>query len=112
MANIIPLTQFDFHHQIAKTPGITIVCFTRPGCGACKQIIKTLAAYDDITITVYEVNAEQDTALVNEFEVFHLPSLFLYQHGHFHRQLHSQGLLEYFSQEIEATLAQPPEDMP
>ena len=80
------LTQFDFHHRLAETPGPSLVWFSGPGCGACRQLRRLFESNPDAFsgLQLFEVDAQQDMALTREFEVFHLPSLFLFLDGHYH----------------------------
>ena len=73
---------------LEETPGISIVLFTSPWCGSCKAMKKALENLPaDTGIRVFEVDAGTDQALVESFEVFHLPALFLYQDGAYHAPL-------------------------
>lgn len=110
MANIQNLTQFDFHHILSHSYGISLVVFTSSYCGACKRIIALLKQYKANDLQIYLINAEEEIGLVNEFEVFHLPSLFLYHNGNFHSPLHTQGL--NIKQDIDIALQQPPQEAP
>lgn len=104
------LSQFDFHHRLATHTGIAVVVFSRPGCGACRQLKSVLAAMPELP--VFEVDAERDPALVREFEVFHLPALFLYRAGAYHCQLHCGSAPAAISAAVAAALALPAEEAP
>ncbi len=108
------LDSFDFHHTLAHTPGAALVYFTAPGCGACKALRSALkqlsAAWPDLRI--FEVDAQRDGALVREFEVFHLPSLFLYKEGNYHAALHCAPLPGELQATIEHSLVQPAQEAP
>ncbi len=101
---IQPLTQFDFHHSLEDTEGISLVVFTAPGCGACRMLLSALDRFreDRADIGLFEVNVQQDTALVREFDVFHLPALFLYIDGHYHREIRCESLPEKIAEALEA----------
>lgn len=108
------LDQFDFHHRLDDTSGPALVFFTGPHCGSCRQLRQALSqlATTYRGIRLFEVDAERDTALARAFNVFHLPSMFLFLDGHFHCPLHSQPLPAALGRAIERALARPPEEEP
>ena len=111
--HIVQLDQFRFHHVLEATPGLALVFFTGPHCGACKVLRRVLADYAATQpVTVFEVDAERDLALAREFSVFHLPSMFLYVDGEYHCELHSEARAPAIAAAIEAALARPAEEAP
>jgi len=114
MQNINPLTQFDYYHVLENTEGNTLVYYTAPACGTCRQLKKSLAVYletyDDLHI--FEIDAVHETGLVNRFEVFHLPTMFLYQSGQFHCELHSEAHPEKLHKAVKEALMKVPEEEP
>jgi thioredoxin-like negative regulator of GroEL len=69
-------------------------------------------ARQDPQLHLFEVDAQRDTALVREFEVFHLPSMFLFKDGHFHCALHSPANPDALRRHIDLALAAPAEEAP
>lgn len=110
----VQLSQFDFHHTLAQAEGVSLVYFTAPGCGACRQLKHILESYPQefALLNVFEVDAQQDMALTREFEVFHLPAMFLYKDCHFHAPIHAEPHPASLIAAIEAALAQPPQEAP
>jgi thioredoxin 1 len=108
------LDQFNFHHVLADTPGTAVVIFTGPDCGACRRVKGVLwgLVARGAPWTLYEVDAARDAGLAREFEVFHLPSLFLYRDGHYHAPLHAEALPESIRSAVAETLAQPAREAP
>jgi thioredoxin-like negative regulator of GroEL len=109
------LSQFDFHHTLATVPGISLVMFGSPDCGGCrhlKQVLAVMAAEPANDLALFEVDAQRDTALAREFEVFHLPSMFLFRDGHFHCQLHSTPVAAELRRQVAQALAKPAEEAP
>lgn len=108
------LSQFDFHHVLAATPGTSLVMFGADTCGSCRHLERVLSELADRApaLHLFEVDAQRDTALVREFEVFHLPSLFLFQDGHFHCELHSPAEAGALQKHIAQALAAPPQEAP
>jgi thioredoxin 1 len=108
------LTQFDLHHRLAETDGVALVFFSAPTCGACRHLRGVL---DNLRQRlpqwqVYEVDAQQDLALVREFEVFHLPALFLFHAGHFHCPLHAEASPAAIEKAVAQALASPAKEAP
>ena len=87
------LSQFDFHARLADTAGPALILFTAAGCGGCRHLRRVLREVQrrEPAWRVYEVDAERDAALTNEFEVFHLPTVFLFSNGDFHCQLEAEA---------------------
>lgn len=111
---VAPLSQFDYHHALTDTPGIALVLFTAPDCGSCRhwrRVFRQLASSAP-WLHLFEVDAQRDTALAREFEIFHLPSLFLYREGHYHCALQAQATQEAVLTAIDRALALPPEEAP
>jgi len=107
------LDQFSFHHVLEETPGISIVLFTSPWCGSCKAMKKALENLPaDTGIRVFEVDAGTDQALVESFEVFHLPALFLYQDGAYHAPLEVEPVVGRILEQMNALLAGPAMEAP
>lgn len=104
----------DFHHRLAETPGISLVLFTGPACGACKRLKQLLDGHPDLfaDIHLFEVDAGRDMALTREFGVFHLPAMFLFRAGDYHCALHSEAQPERLRAAIDAALARPAEEAP
>lgn len=83
------LDQFNFHHRISEDPAPTLTLFTSSACSSCrhlKRILEQLSLRQPAWI-LYEVDAQRDMALTHEFEIFHLPALFLFHGGLFHSEI-------------------------
>jgi len=115
---IIELDEFNFHQQIEATAGIALVFFTGPHCASCHHLRDLLLANDGVLkkalgeFVAFEVKADKSGALVNEFNVFHLPSLFLYKNGVFHCELHSEAHPQKIIEAIKVALTKPAEEEP
>lgn len=108
-----PLTEFDYHATLAGTSGASLVLFSSPDCGTCRKVETLLsAAVGDPIRACFKVNVQQATALARQYDLFHLPALFLYKDGHFHAVLHSEVTPDKLRGAIDAALAQPAEEEP
>ena len=108
------IDEFNYHHTISDTAGVSLVFYTGPHCGACHHLRNVLNEYlkRDNHLTVFEVDAVNSSALVNEFNVFHLPSMFLYNDGRYHCELHAEALPDKIKQAIKLALLKPAEEEP
>ncbi len=114
LQSVQTLDQFNFHHVLAETPGTALVIFTGPDCGACRRVkalLSEMVAAGE-SWRLFEVDAARDGGLAREFEVFHLPSLFLFRDGHYHAPLHAEPLPERIRAAVATTLARPAQEAP
>jgi thiol-disulfide isomerase/thioredoxin len=82
------LNEFDFHPRLAASPGVAVIMFSGPNCGACKRLEKHLPEWLGHRANhLYKVDAQKSTALARAYEVFHLPSLFVFVDGRYHAPL-------------------------
>lgn len=114
MAAVYALEQFEFHQTLESTPGLSIVFFSSKGCLSCRYWEQLLEQFckKHPDINVFKVDAGLDQALTEEFDVFHLPSLFLYQHGRYHSPLQAEARLDALESAITDALESPAEEMP
>jgi thioredoxin-like negative regulator of GroEL len=112
MSALRRLDQFTFHHALADTSGPSLVLFTAPACGACRRVKGILAQLPFRDLTLFEVDAGLDMALTREFEVFHLPALFLFRDGRYHRPVHAEAAATALRAAVDAALAAPAEEAP
>jgi len=108
------LSQFDFHARMADFQGATLVAFTSPGCGACRHLRLVLQQLrrDEPGWRIFEIDAQREQALTNEFEVFDLPTIFLFSGGQYHCQLRAEARPDSIVSATHAALQQPAEEAP
>ncbi len=112
------LDEFNFHQAIVDTAGVALVFFSGPLCASCHHLCGLFVAEAEhfkshfSYFSVYEVKADKAAALVNEFSVFHLPTMFLYQDGQFHCELQAQAHPQKIIEAIELALLQTAEEEP
>lgn len=112
-----PLPQLEetlFYRTLDATPGEALVFFSKPGCGACGQWRRLLGQLAQLRpeIRVFEVDAERNMALAREYELFHLPALFLFRDGDYHGALQVEARLPQLLQALDALRAAPPAEAP
>lgn len=108
------LNAHNFHHALSEGTGISLVFFTHAGCSSCRAWHELLLLFQqqNPAINLYHVNAQEEMALTNEFEIFHLPALFLYNNGEYHAPFECVADLQSIDNKISELLAQPGMDMP
>ena len=108
------LDQFDFHARLDNMTGPTLVMFSSPDCGGCRQLRRVLQEVrrQRPDWHLFEVDAQRDQALVNEFEVFHLPTIFLFSDGQFHCELQAEARPAQVIAATIAALQQPAREAP
>ncbi len=108
------LDQFSFHQTLAETRGTALVIFTGPACSACRRIKAVLEGSGQLfaDLHIFEVDAGDNLALTREFEVFHLPAMFLFRDGEYHCELHAEAQPQRLRVALDAALAAPGQEAP
>lgn len=110
---ITALSEFDFHAQLAQCSGASLVFFTAPGCGSCRVWLQLLQHFNHPLLQqCFSVDAQLATALAREYDVFHLPSLFLFVNGHYQAPIQAQANPQLLAAAIADALAQPTQEEP
>lgn len=114
MAEIKTLNDLNYHHTLLETPGVTLVYFTAPDCGSCRSLKRALQVYmkSAADVSVFEVDAVHNGGLINAFEIFHLPTLFMYLEGAFQANLQCVALPAAIAAAVDAAAQRPPEEEP
>lgn len=108
------LDQFTFHHVIAESAGVSLVFFTKQGCKSCgawRQQLQLLST-KRLDVRLFEVDAEREQGLAREFEIFHLPALYVFKNGQFYGELQSEARLAAIQETLNTLLSGPPQEMP
>lgn len=106
------LDEFTLHRRLVQTPGIALVLFTSPSCGACCTAERLLPMAAPADVRLYKVDVQQAQALARAYEVFHLPALFLFRDGHYHARLDCEVSPAALRQAISTALSRPAEEEP
>ncbi len=108
------LSQFDFHHRLAELQSPALVFFTSKDCGACRHLKVILTSVQQLQADwhVFEVDAQIEMGLTREFEVFHLPALFLFADGEFHSELRCEATPETVERAVQEALRKPAQEAP
>jgi len=106
------LDESIYYPQLAQTNGLALVLFTSPACGTCRVVERHLPASAPPAAQLFKVDVQVASALARAFEVFHLPTLFLYVDGRYHARLNCEVTPAKLSAAIEHALLQPAEEEP
>lgn len=122
MSFVKELDEFTFFETLEDSKGILMVFFTGPHCASCHHLKNLLNSESHQFIdhfqassrdfNAFEIKADKAAALVNEFGVFHLPSMYLYQEGTFHCQLQAEAIPAKLIEAIDLALKLPAEEEP
>lgn len=109
-----PLSHFDLHHRLEAETSPSLVVFGTTACASCRHLKSVLItmAQTHTEWRFFEVDAAIDLALTREFEVFHLPSLFLFTNGQFHAPIHAHASAQAIEAAIHSALAEPAQEAP
>lgn len=116
------LDEFTFYPKLEDSSGIVMVFFSGPHCASCHHL-KALLNTEHQTFTnhysklntdfsAYEIKADKAAALVNEFGVFHLPSMYIYKDGAFHCELNAEAIPSKLIEAIDFVLSEAPQEEP
>jgi len=108
------LDEFNFYPTLADSRGASLVLFTTPECGACRVYRRALRETQTpgAGFRVFVVDAGNSLALTREYEVFHLPALFLFRDGHFHARLDAAPVPRELRRAVADRLGRPAEEAP
>lgn len=107
-----PLDESTYYRHLAQTPGLALVLFSSQACGTCRVVEQRLPLSAPAGTQLFKVDVQVAAALARAFEVFHLPSLFLYLDGHYHARLNCEVTPVKLRAAIERALQQPAEEEP
>lgn len=112
--NLQSLNDTDFYSVIQDTQGASIVFFSNEACNSCrywKALLDQLAITRP-TLQIFEIDVQQSMGLTREYEVFHLPALFVFVNGQFHAPLQCEARLDTVDHTLDQILAAPAQDAP
>lgn len=122
MSFVGELDEFTFFPELDESSGIVMVFFSGPHCASCHHLKLLLNTESNQFInhysrlktnfTAYEIKADKAAALVNEFGVFHLPSMYIYKNGQFHCELHAEAVPAKLIEAIDIALTLPAQEEP
>lgn len=110
---LMRLHEGDFHRRLAATSGVAAVLFSVPHCSACRAWKRLLPeALLDLADRLYEVDVAEATGVARGYDIFHLPTIYLYRDGHFHAELQCEARHDAIRRTALALLGAPSQDEP
>lgn len=113
--SIVPaleLTDLDADRRLLELPGVSLLIFTGAGCSTCRWARQVLPEFGLPIDRLCWIDAGHSGGLVERYEVFHLPSLFLVRDGHFLGAVHAPLRPEPLIQALREALSRPAEELP
>ncbi len=113
--SIVPaleLTDLDADRRLLELPGASLLIFTGEGCSTCRWARQALPQFHLPVDRLCWIDAGHSGGLVERYEVFHLPSLFLVCDGHFLGAIHAPLRPEPLIQALRDALSRPAEELP
>lgn len=108
----LPLTDLDADQQLLSLPGTSLVIFTSPGCASCRYAREHLPALALPVERLVWIDAGANGGLVQRYEVFHLPALFVVHAGRFQGALHCRLGHAELVRSIDDALRRLPDELP
>lgn len=86
------LDEGEFHARLVASSGIAAVLFSAPRCGGCRVWKKMLPdALSGLADALFEVDVSEATGVARSYDIFHLPTVYLYRDGRFHAELQCEA---------------------
>ena len=113
MPAFAPLGEGDFHAHLAAEPGVAVVLFGTPHCGACRAWKRLLPeALAGIADALFEVDVSEATGVARYYDIFHLPTIYLYRDGRFHAEVQCAAKTETVRETVSRLLRGTAQDEP
>ena len=84
------LTDFDADQRLLAMSGVSLVIFTSVGCASCLYAREILPGLDLAIDRVCWIDAGNNGGLVERYQVFHVPALFVVRDGEFFGAVHTR----------------------
>ncbi|WP_070887797.1 thioredoxin family protein [Pseudomonas sp. D1-3] len=112
IATQLELTDFDADRRLLDLPGASLVIFTSQGCASCRYARQRLPGMALPIARLVWIDAQENFGLVQRYEVFQLPALFVVRDGAFFGALHTRLSAAELREAVAEALARAPEDLP
>ena len=106
------LTDFDADQRLLAMSGVSLVIFTSVGCASCRFARAQLPKLDLAVDRLCWIDAGNNGGLVERYQVFHLPSLFVVRDGEFFGALHSRLTTTELNEAVAKALTRTAEELP
>lgn len=106
------LTDFDADQQLLAMNGVSLVIFTSVGCASCRWARQQLPGLDLAVDRLCWIDAGDNGGVVERYQVFHLPALFVVRDGEFYGALQSRLTRNELNAGVGQALSRIPEELP
>ncbi|WLH34032.1 thioredoxin family protein [Pseudomonas sp. FP2196] len=106
------LTDFDADQRLLAMSGVSLVIFTSVGCASCRYAREVLPGFDLAVDRLCWIDASDNGGLVERYQVFHLPALFVVRDGDFFGALHTRLTGEALNVSLAQALGRIAEELP
>jgi thioredoxin 1 len=107
------LDESSFHAVLRASPRISVVMFSGPDCGACRRLEKHIPDWLSAQAShFYKIDVQKSTGLARAYEVFHLPSLFVFVDGCYHAPLQAEAAPGPMQAALQKLLSLPAQEEP
>lgn len=106
------LTDFDADQRLLAMSGVSLVIFTSVGCAGCRFAREQLPGLDLHVDRLCWIDAGNNGGVVERYQVFHLPALFVVRDGEFFGALKSRLSRNELNAAVSQALSGTPEELP
>ncbi len=77
------ITEKNFNDEVIKSDQTVLLDFYAEWCGPCNMLSPTIdeIANENKNIKVYKVNIDEETNLVNKFNIVSVPTILIFKNG-------------------------------
>ncbi|SDT47318.1 thioredoxin family protein [Pseudomonas prosekii] len=106
------LTDFDADQRLLAMSGVSLVIFTSVGCASCRYAREQLPRLQLPIDRLCWIDAADNGGLVERYEVFQLPALFVVRDGEFFGALQSRLTVAELNEALAQALNRIAEELP
>jgi len=106
------LTDFDADQRLLAMSGVSLVIFTSVGCSSCRYAREVLPGFKLAVDRLCWIDAGNNGGLVERYQVFHLPALFVVRDGEFFGALHTRLTADALNAAVVQALVRIAEELP
>jgi hypothetical protein len=108
----LELTDFDADQRLLTMSGVSLVIFTSVGCSSCRFARERLPSLDLAVDRLCWIDAGNNGGVVECYQVFHLPALFVVRDGEFFGALNSRLTDNELNRAVRKALSRTAEELP
>ncbi|MEZ1324373.1 thioredoxin family protein [Pseudomonas fluorescens] len=106
------LTDFDADQRLLAMSGVSLVIFTSVGCASCRYAREVVPGLGLAIDQLCWIDAGDNGGLVERYQVFHLPALFVVRDGEFFGALHTRLTADALNAALAQALDRIAEELP